>query len=100
LAPRRSLGSFAAIGNGSDFLNVREFLMTKLTLPGEIGQQLVAVHACVALCDDSGKTIGYFTPAVSDNVLDPQISEEELDRREREDRTFSSNEVRARIQSL
>jgi hypothetical protein len=78
---------------------VRELVMTKLTLPGEIGQQLVAVHACVALCDDSGKTIGYFTPAESDNVLDPQISEEELDRREREDRTFSSGDVRARLQS-
>jgi hypothetical protein len=74
--------------------------MTKLTLPGEIGQQLVAAQACVALCDDSGKTIGYFTPAASDSLLDPQISEEELDRRERDDRTYSSSEVRARLRGL
>ncbi len=49
--------------------------MTILTLPGEIGQQLVAAHECVALFDDSGKTIGYFTQAVSESLLDPQISE-------------------------
>jgi len=74
--------------------------MTKLTLPGEIGLQLGSAQECVALCDDSGKTIGYFTPAVPDALLDPQISEEELDRREREDRTFTSDEVCARLRGL
>lgn len=74
--------------------------MTTFTLPGEIGQQLIAAQKCIALCDDSGKTIGYFTPAASEAVLDPQISEEELDRREREERTYTSEEVRARLRNL
>lgn len=74
--------------------------MTTFTLPMEIGSQLGAAHQCVVLRDGSGKTIGYFTPVASDAQLDPQISEEELDRREREDRTFTPAEVRARLQSL
>ena len=74
--------------------------MTKLTLPGEIGRQLTAAHQCVELCDEGGQTIGFFTPASSQALLDPQISEDELDRRERDDRTYTSDEVRARLRGL
>lgn len=74
--------------------------MTKLTLPEKISLQLTAAHQCVELCDEQGQTIGYFTPAVPEALLDPQISEEEFDRREREDRTFTSDEVRARLRGL
>ena len=74
--------------------------MTKLTLHGEIGQQLTAAHQCLELCDDSGQTIGYFTPIVQGVALGPQVSEEELDRREREDSTYSTEEVLAHLRSL
>ena len=74
--------------------------MTKLNLPGEIGRQLTATHKCVVLCDERGKTIGFFTPVSLEAYLDPQISEEELDRREREERTFTSAEVRERLRGL
>lgn len=74
--------------------------MTTFTLPGEIGSQLIAAQECVVLCDGAGKTIGYFTPAAGAAELDPQISEEELDRREREEQTFTSAEVRAHLGSL
>jgi hypothetical protein len=74
--------------------------MTKLKLPGDIGRQLTASQQCIELCDEAGQTIGFFTPATDPALLDPQISEEELDRREREDRTYSSSEVRARLRGL
>jgi hypothetical protein len=74
--------------------------MTKLTLPANIGRQLTGIDQCVELCDEGGQTIGFFTPVSNEAYLDPQISEEELDRREREDRTFSSAEVRARLRGL
>jgi hypothetical protein len=77
-----------------------ELAMTKMTLPAEVGRQLTAAHQCVELCDEGGRTIGFFTPALSEALLDPQISEEELDRREREDRTYTSEEVRARLRGL
>jgi len=39
------------------------------------------------LCDESGRVLGYFTPASEESVYDrvaPPVSEEELDRREAE----------------
>jgi hypothetical protein len=74
--------------------------MTKLTLPQDIGRQLTAADQCVELCDEAGRTIGFFTPILSPALLDPGISDKELDRREREDRTHTSDEVRARLRGL
>ena len=74
--------------------------MTKLTLPGEIGRQLTAAHDCVELCDEGGRTIGFFTPAVSGTPRGPQVSDEELARRDREEPTFSTGDVLAHLHTL
>ena len=50
-------------------------------------EKLVSVQSPVELCDDSGILSGHFIPSPDPRTqfqLDPQISEEELDRRERE----------------
>jgi hypothetical protein len=61
--------------------------MTKITVPREFGTQLLGSllnsRDGVELCDDTGSTLGYFTPS-ADLTLEPAISEEELDRRENE----------------
>jgi hypothetical protein len=74
--------------------------MTKLTLPGDIGRQLTATHDCVELCDEGGRTIGFFTPAVEGALGGPRVSDEELTRREREEPTYSTGEVLAHLRAL
>ena len=73
--------------------------MTKITVPREIGQQLSNVPNSVTVHDDAGKIIGLFTPA-SMLVLEPTISEEELDRREQERPLYRTSEVIAHLRSL
>ena len=44
------------------------------------------VRQALELCDDSGRVVGHFIPTVDHSQyseLEPQISEDELDRRER-----------------
>ena len=72
--------------------------MTKITLTAEVGRQLSKIPYCVQLCDDAGNVIGLFTP-VTDLVLEPTISEEELDRRENEP-CFTTEQVLAHLRTL
>ena len=74
--------------------------MTKLTLPQEIGLQLTGAHDCLELCDAEGRTIGFFTPAVSGEVRGPQVSDQELERRDRDEPSFSTAEVLAHLYTL
>jgi hypothetical protein len=73
--------------------------MSKITVPGEISQQLCKVRSGVRLYDDAGNVIGLFMPAAN-LVLDPKISEEELDRREQERPLYRTSEVIAHLRSL
>jgi hypothetical protein len=74
--------------------------MSKITLPVQISQQLSKVRGGVRLYDDAGNVIGLFMPAAN-LVLEPTISEEELDRREKEDGPlYSTSEVIAHLRSL
>jgi hypothetical protein len=76
--------------------------MTRLTIDDALGSQLAGQQGCVELCDPSGKTIGFFTPLVPGSQpqrLEPKVSEEELDRREKEEQTYSTAEVKARLES-
>ena len=73
--------------------------MTKITVPNEIGQQLANVQNSVRVCDESGHTIGLFTPAANLD-LEPKISDEELDRRANEEPLYRTSEVLARLRSL
>jgi hypothetical protein len=74
--------------------------MTKLTLSGDIGRQLTAVHDCVELCDEGGRTIVFFAPAVEGTPRGPRVSDEDLARREREEPTYSTDEVLAHLRTL
>jgi hypothetical protein len=73
--------------------------MTRITLDTALRNQLECVRSCVELCDADGQTVGYFTPA-SGQPLVPEVSEEELDRREAEEETFSTSEVKAYLDNL
>lgn len=61
--------------------------MTKLTLDAITCGKLGDVTQCVELCDESGRTLGYFTPADRSDYtgVQPMISDEELDQREQEE---------------
>ena len=61
--------------------------MTKVIVDQAVCALLAPLKESVDLCDARGQVLGQFTPAASRLVADPmqpQVSEEELDRRERE----------------
>ena len=72
--------------------------MTRFVVSADLGRELLSLRGSAAICDNSGMTIGYFTPAL-DCIREPQISEEELARREKEP-TFTTKEVLERLNSL
>jgi hypothetical protein len=77
--------------------------MTRLILDKAAATRLRDVHERLALCDESGVILGYFTPAgeaveYEDSI--PPISEEELRRRLREDPTFTTAEVLDHLKKL
>ncbi len=76
--------------------------MTKVTVPNEITKQLLygllKSRDGVEICDASGSTIGHFTPS-PDLVVEPPITEEELEQRENEP-CFTTEQVLAHLRSL
>ena len=74
--------------------------MTSIVLSGDLSRRLTSVHGCIALCNEAGTTIGFFTPAPLKPRLEPIVSDEEMDRRVREDPTYSTNEVLAHLRTL
>ena len=59
--------------------------MIRITVDGDIRSRLGDLQSPAELQDESGRVLAYLTPAVDAAVyakLDPQISEDELDRRE------------------
>lgn len=73
--------------------------MIKIVLDDTTGGKLAGAQRCVEVCDSSGRTLGFFTPGGA-AILDPQVSDEELARRERDDETFTTTEVQAHLRSL
>ncbi|MCG8587600.1 MAG: hypothetical protein MI757_23070 [Pirellulales bacterium] len=67
--------------------------MAKMIVDATTRAKYFAVSSCTEICDESGTTIGYFTPA-GDDRASPAVSSEELDRRESERQTFSTSEVK------
>lgn len=56
--------------------------MTRVVIDTSTLAKLSDLCQTVELCDPSGRTIGQFRPAILDNpALQPQITEEEMDRR-------------------
>jgi hypothetical protein len=59
--------------------------MTRLIVDSTTGARLSQVKHPLELCDDSGRVLGHFVPAVDPALypkLEPQISEDEMRRRE------------------
>jgi hypothetical protein len=78
--------------------------MSKLILDSATATMLQGLTGRVELCDDSGRTLGYFTPredrSLYEGVVIP-ISEEELRRREQDmENSFTTAEVLAYLKNL
>ena len=61
--------------------------MVRLTVDQETRAKLQDLNQRLELCDETGRLLGYFQPVVDPALyegVDAPISEEELDRRERE----------------
>jgi len=61
--------------------------MNKIIIDDVLREKLNGLHEPVTLCDKNGKALAYVSPVTDPSVyadLDPQISEEELTRREKE----------------
>ena len=78
--------------------------MTRILLDAALRSKLRDLAEPLELCDDSGRVVGKVIPTPDFSQyepLEPQISEEELDRREQAgERRYSTAEVLARLESL
>jgi hypothetical protein len=77
--------------------------MTRIILDPATAAKLREVAQNVDLCDPSGQTLGYFTPAVDRSLyegVECPLSNEELTRIEREDERFTTEEVLAHLKKL
>ena len=72
--------------------------MTQIYLDETLRAKLANPHEPFELCDESGQLLGHYTPLIVRKG--PQVSDEELERRDREDETFSTEEVLAYLERL
>jgi hypothetical protein len=78
--------------------------MTRITVDAGLSGQLHALTQETELCDPSGKVLGRFVPAFDPSAwefLSPDVSEEELDRREQStEKRYTTAEVLAYLEKL
>lgn len=78
--------------------------MPKIVIDAALGRQLQAITEPVELCDDSGRVLGRFAPAVDLSqyeFVDLPISDEELQRLSRsQEKTYTTAEVLAYLEKL
>ncbi len=77
--------------------------MSHITLDPNLSKQLREFTEAVELREPSGRVLGRFVPLpdMTDWVpVSPDVSEEELDRRERETDSYSTAEVLAHLENL
>jgi hypothetical protein len=77
-------------------------LMTKLVVDPTLRTKLENVESELELCDESGRTLGYFVPATQNlrelyDWAKTQITDEELERRKNEPGGRTTAEVLARL---
>jgi hypothetical protein len=76
--------------------------MTRVILDEAMKKKLYDLQQPLEICDTTGKVLGRFTPAdepPTNRPREPQLSEEELVRREQEP-DFSTEEVLAYLEKL
>ena len=78
--------------------------MPKITLDAALSSKLHACAQDVELCDPDGRVLGRFIPRVDMSEwepISPDVSEEELDRRERSnEKRYTTAEVLAYLEKL
>ena len=80
-----------------------EPIMSPIIVDAALSSKLDQQFQPVELCDPSGRVLGQFIPKVDLSQyepLEPQVSEEELDRREQETESYTTEEVLAYLKSL
>jgi hypothetical protein len=77
--------------------------MSRVTVDADLVAKLKNSLELVELCDEAGNVIGRFHPVYDKAFYDqlkPQISEEELKRREQSKKWFTTEEVRKHLENL
>jgi hypothetical protein len=77
--------------------------MTQIILDAAVSSQLHQLGRPAELCDPSGKVLGRFVPLIDLSEwepLSPEVSEEELDRREQSTEWYTTDEVIAHLKNL
>jgi hypothetical protein len=77
--------------------------MTQITLDAGLAIQLHDLTQEVELCDPSGRVMGRFVPILDSTAwepISPDITEEELDRREQSTEWYTTEEVLAHFKNL
>lgn len=77
--------------------------MGKIVIDAVLREKLQTVTQPVELCDESGQVLGRYIPALDLSQYEPwepQISEEELQRREKSEKWYTTAEVLAHLKSL
>jgi len=78
--------------------------MTQVILDAGLRSKLGNLKQPLDLCDESGKILAHVTPAFNPDdwepVPPPELSEEELKKRENSSRWYTSEEVRRHLESL
>ncbi len=77
--------------------------MTRVLIDANLPPKLLELTEAMELCDGSGRVVGRVFPVMDLSGYEPwepPISEEELQRRERSDKWYSTEEVLARLKSL
>lgn len=74
--------------------------MSRIVLDQETIDKLGGIKGTTIICDSHGRAIGILSPT-SDKQLQPQISDEEIDRRiKNPGRRYSTEEVLKHLESL
>jgi hypothetical protein len=77
--------------------------VTQIKLDADLSRKLREMSSAVELCDPSGRVLGQFVPIVDMSeweAVTPEASEEELDRREKSDVWYTTEQVLAHLQKL
>jgi hypothetical protein len=78
--------------------------MSKVVLNGDVMDKLGRLYYTVELCDEAGRVLGRFVPALDISEyepLTPEISKEELERRKHsKEKRYTTAEVLAHLEKL
>ncbi len=85
------------------FPALRECAMFQIILDASTSSKLNNVFLPVELCDPSGRVLGRFEPLIDPSEwepVSPEVSEEELRRREQSDKRYTTEQVLAHLKNL